>query len=331
MRVSPTVRVLGVCAVVITAIIGSSYALGQATPTKFKPEASSVSHVPPAADAAAAPSPTALPAASPAASAAASPAPDGGRAPVRQAAARQQLPGAAGPMAQPIVGPGRPPMAAEKGGPFGARRSTGTPQVALTFDDGPDPTYTPQTLDLLRRYNVKATFCLVGINVRAFPELVRRIADEGHTLCNHSWSHDTGMGLRSKASIKADLERTNAEIHKAAPGHKVSYYRQPGGAWTASIVAVARQLGMTSLHWAVDPQDWTRPGASSISSRVNSGTARGSIVLMHDAGGDRRGTVSALRSILPNLTRRFQLAALAPGIDPPMRFGRDLPLKTGQR
>jgi peptidoglycan/xylan/chitin deacetylase (PgdA/CDA1 family) len=322
MRISPTVRVLGVCAIVITAILGSSYALGQATPTRSesegKPEAASISHAPPAA-------------AAPMASPTPSPVPDGGRAPVRQAAARQQLPGAAVPMARPIVGPGRPPMAAEKGGPFGARRSTGTPQVALTFDDGPDPTYTPQTLDLLRRYQVKATFCLVGINVREFPELVRRIADEGHTLCNHSWSHDTGMGLRSKASIKADLERTTAAIHAAAPGYKVSYYRQPGGAWTASIVAVARQLGMTSLHWAVDPRDWTRPGAGSIISRVNSGTVRGSIVLMHDAGGDRRGTVSALRSILPNLTRRFQLAALPPGIDPPVRFGRDLPLKAGQR
>jgi peptidoglycan/xylan/chitin deacetylase (PgdA/CDA1 family) len=323
MRISPTVRVLGVCAIVVTAIMASSYALGQATSTKSEPEAAPASHASPTPDAAAT---SASPTASPPAGVAA-----GGRAPVRQAAARQQLPGAAFGLAQPIVGPGRPPIAAEKGGPFGARRSTGTPQVALTFDDGPDPTYTPQTLDLLKRYNIKATFCLVGINVREFPELVRRIADEGHTLCNHSWSHDTGMGMRSTASIKADLERTNAAIHKAAPGYMVSYYRQPGGAWTSSIVAVARQLGMTSLHWAVDPQDWTRPGASSIVSRVNSGTARGSIVLMHDAGGDRRGTVSALRSILPNLSRRFQLTALPPGIDPPARFGRDLPLKTGQR
>src|ERR671910_2729596 len=100
MRVSPTVRVLGVCTIVITAIIGSSYALGQATPTKFKPEASSVSQLPPAADAAA----TSSPAASPTASPAASPAPDGGRAPVRQGG-----------------GPARPARAAAGGGGPGVR------------------------------------------------------------------------------------------------------------------------------------------------------------------------------------------------------------------
>lgn len=312
MRISPTVRVLGISAVVVSAIIASSYALGQAT---------SPSKAPPSVRAAAtnAPSPSA-PAPAP------SGVPDGGPAPVRQAAARQAAPVAAVPwaLAKPVAGPGQPPMTAEKGGPFGARRSTGTQQVALTFDDGPDPTWTPATLDLLKRYHVKATFCLVGINAKAFPELVRRIVDEGHTLCNHSWTHDVGMGFRSRESIRADLERTNAAIRKAVPGAKVSYYRQPGGAWTSTIVAVAREVGMTSLHWAVDPQDWRKPGAGSISSTVTSATRRGSIVLLHDAGGDRRGTVTALRTILPNLTRRFQLMALPAGIDPPVQHGRDV-------
>jgi peptidoglycan-N-acetylglucosamine deacetylase len=231
---------------------------------------------------------------------------------------------------QPITGPGRPPLPAERGGPFGSRRTTGTPEVALTFDDGPDPSQTPQALALLRRHRVKATFCLVGVNVRAFPGLVRQIAGDGHTLCNHSWGHDVGLGLRSRAGIRDDLARTNEAIRKAAPGARVSYYRQPGGAWTAPIVAVSRELGMTPLHWTVDPQDWRKPGAGSIASTVNSGTTRGAIVLLHDAGGDRRGTISALRSILPNLSRRFRLCALPPGIDPPRLHGREWPLKPGQ-
>ncbi|MDQ7906672.1 polysaccharide deacetylase family protein [Phytohabitans sp. ZYX-F-186] len=235
------------------------------------------------------------------------------------------------PMAvQPFTGPGRPPLPAERGGPFGSRLTTGTPEVALTFDDGPDPSQTPQALALLRRYGVKATFCLVGVNVKAFPALVRRIVGEGHTLCNHSWEHDVGLGARSRASIRADLVRTNDAIRKAAPGARVSYYRQPGGAWTASVVAVSRELGMTPLHWTVDPQDWRKPGAGSIASTVNSGTTRGAIILLHDAGGDRRGTLAALRSILPNLGRRFQLCALPPGIDPPRMHGREWPLKPGQ-
>lgn len=232
--------------------------------------------------------------------------------------------------AQPITGPGRPPLPAERGGPFGSRRTTGTPEVALTFDDGPDPGQTPQALAMLRRYGVKATFCLVGVNVRQFPELVRQIARDGHTLCNHSWEHDVRLGARSRASIRANLSRTNKAIREAAPGARVSYYRQPGGAWTGAVVAVSRELGMTPLHWTVDPQDWRKPGAGSIASTVNSSTTRGAIVLLHDAGGDRRGTIAALRSILPNLSRRFELSALPPGIDPPRMHGREWPLKPGQ-
>jgi peptidoglycan-N-acetylglucosamine deacetylase len=213
----------------------------------------------------------------------------------------------------PITGPNRPPLPDEATGPFGSRVTTGTPEVALTFDDGPDPQWTPQVLDLLARYQIKATFCLVGINVVEFPQLVKRIFDAGHTLCNHSWIHDTKMSGRSHDSIYNDLARTNAAIKAAAPGSRVSYYRQPGGAWSAGIVAVAKQLGMTSLHWQVDPRDWAKPGARSIASTVTSATTPGAIVLLHDAGGDRRGTVEALRTILPNLVSRLRLEPLPAG------------------
>ncbi|WP_281895323.1 polysaccharide deacetylase family protein [Phytohabitans aurantiacus] len=234
------------------------------------------------------------------------------------------------PPRQPITGPNRPPLPAERGGPFGSRRTTGTSTVALTFDDGPDPKHTPQTLELLRRYRIKATFCLVGVNAKAFPRLVKAIVDDGHTLCNHSWDHDIQLGTKSRATIRANLIRANNAIRAAAPGSRISYYRQPGGAWTAGVVGVARELGMTSLHWTVDPQDWRKPSAGSIAGTVNAGTTRGAIVLLHDAGGDRRGTVTALRSILPNLSRRFQLGALPPGTDAPRRHGFELPVKPGQ-
>ncbi|WP_239090595.1 polysaccharide deacetylase family protein [Asanoa iriomotensis] len=195
--------------------------------------------------------------------------------------------------------------------------TTGTQQVALTFDDGPDPTFTPQVLALLRQYHVKATFCVVGELVALYPDLTRAIAADGHTLCNHTWSHDIGFASQPPATMRAELERTSAEIHNAAPGAKISYFRQPGGEWSAGVVAVAKDLGMSSLHWAVDPQDWTQPGAATITSRVEGETDRGSIVLLHDGGGDRAGTVEALKSILPDLTQRFTLVALPPGDDPP--------------
>jgi peptidoglycan/xylan/chitin deacetylase (PgdA/CDA1 family) len=208
----------------------------------------------------------------------------------------------------------RPRLPMEKSGPFGGRISTGSREVALTFDDGPDPRYTPEVLALLQRYRVKATFCVVGEQAQAYPELIRAIAAAGHTLCNHSWNHDVTLGSRSKATIRSDLTRTNAAIRAAVPGARIVYYRQPGGAWTSAVVATAWELGMTSLHWDVDPQDWARPGAGSIASTVTADVGAGSIVLMHDAGGNRQQTVTALKTILPNLLRRFELESLPTGL-----------------
>jgi peptidoglycan/xylan/chitin deacetylase (PgdA/CDA1 family) len=342
----PTVRTFLLVGVVASAIIASSYALGRSTgapadSAEARGAARSAAHAGAETDSATAAkhdtgsvqAPDAAKIAGNAAAKAAAPA--GGTAAGGRASAQKPRPVASVQqgsvaMSQPIVGPGRPPLLPDKGGPAGARRTTGSRAVALTFDDGPDPTFTPQVLTLLRRYHVKATFCLVGQNAQAFPQLVRAIVADGHTLCNHSWQHDTGLGRRSKAAIRSDLERTNAAILRAAPGARVSYFRQPGGMWTSAVVAVAKQLGMSSLHWEVDPQDWRKPGAGSIVATVNAGTVRGAIVLLHDAGGDRRGTVTALRTILPNLTRRFQLVALPPGIDPPSRYGIDMPLHPGQ-
>jgi peptidoglycan/xylan/chitin deacetylase (PgdA/CDA1 family) len=195
-------------------------------------------------------------------------------------------------------------------GPYGIRQATGTANVALTFDDGPDPRWTPAVLDLLRYHGISATFCLIGVNVQAYPDLVRRIVSEGHTLCNHSWAHEIGLGTRSPEAIRANLMRVNDEIHKALPGVAIPYFRQPGGAWTTRAVQVAKSLGMASIHWDVDPQDWRRPGAVAIAKFVNGGTRPGSIVLLHDGGGDRSGTVAACRFFLPYLRGRFSLVAL---------------------
>jgi peptidoglycan-N-acetylglucosamine deacetylase len=177
---------------------------------------------------------------------------------------------------------------------------------------------------------VKATFCLIGVNVVKFPQLVRDIVAEGHTLCNHSWVHDMGLGRRSPEWIMADLSRTNTAIRRAVPDAKISYYRQPGGIWTRAVVAAAAKLGMTALHWQVDPQDWRKPGAYAISSKVIAATQPGSIVLMHDGGGNRSGTALALRSILPNLVARFHLEALPSGVDQPQPVDMDIPPHFGQ-
>jgi peptidoglycan/xylan/chitin deacetylase (PgdA/CDA1 family) len=211
---------------------------------------------------------------------------------------------------------GRPPLPSDPNGPFGSRQTTGTSRVALTFDDGPDPTYTPRVLALLRRYQVKATFCLVGENVRAHPDLVRAIVADGHTLCNHSWSHDLRLGSRPTVTILADLLRTNRAIQAAVPGVEIRYFRQPGGNWTARVVSTAAQLGMTSLDWAVDPRDWAESSPARIAATVTGQTTAGDIVLMHDGGGNRAATATALEAILSTLTNRVDLAALPTRPDP---------------
>ncbi|MFV2009281.1 polysaccharide deacetylase family protein [Micromonospora sp. LOL_013] len=226
--------------------------------------------------------------------------------------------------------PAYAPMAPDRSGPHGTRRTSGSAAVALTFDDGPHPVHTRQTLDVLRQFGVKATFCLVGRNVVAHPELVRAIATDGHTLCNHSWSHDFDLGSYPTAAIRTDLIRTSEAIRAAAPGHPVSYYRQPGGFWTPAVVEVARELGMTSIHWTIDPADYIQPGAGSITATVTAQAVPGSIVLLHDAGGNRTGTVLALRSILPNLRQRLLVDALPPMAEPADQRSRRLHLRTGQ-
>ncbi|WKU03043.1 polysaccharide deacetylase family protein [Micromonospora sp. HUAS LYJ1] len=192
--------------------------------------------------------------------------------------------------------------------PAGLRKATGVRAVALTFDDGPDPTWTPRVLNQLRANQVKATFCVVGTQVRKHPELVARIVREGHQLCNHSWRHDVDLGRRPVADIRADLVRTNQAITKAVPGAKVPFYRQPGGRWTPEVVQVAKELGMRSLHWTVDPQDWAKPAAGVISGRIKGAARPGAVVLMHDGGGDRSRTLSAVPHVIGDLKRRFGIA-----------------------
>jgi peptidoglycan/xylan/chitin deacetylase (PgdA/CDA1 family) len=200
-------------------------------------------------------------------------------------------------------------------GPAKSLMKTGTAGVALTFDDGPDPAQTPKILDLLAEYHVHATFCLVGQNVAAHPDLVRRIVAEGHTVCNHTWRHSLTLGRQKPAEIRADLQRTNDAILAAAPDAKIKYLRAPGGNFSPDFVKVAAELGMTSIYWQVDPRDWDHPAGESdaaheakVITAIKSHTRSGSIVLSHDYG--QPDTIAAYRILLPWLQNHFKLIAL---------------------
>jgi peptidoglycan/xylan/chitin deacetylase (PgdA/CDA1 family) len=195
-------------------------------------------------------------------------------------------------------------------GPFGTATTTGSSAVALTFDDGPAGN-TAQVLDLLKRYGIHATFCVIGSQVAGYPDLIRRIVNEGHTLCNHTWTHDLALRIRSRAQITAELQQTNDAIHRIVPNAPIVYFRNPGANFSPLTISVAASMGMKSIYWAVDPRDWSRPGTQAIINNVVGNTGPGSIVLMHDGGGDRSQTVQALQTILPNFKSRFSLIPLS--------------------
>ncbi|WP_371667853.1 polysaccharide deacetylase family protein [Streptomyces sp. NBC_00289] len=222
-------------------------------------------------------------------------------------------PPAAGPQAQPALKPSAyrlqpltgygPPQAAPaatrvRHEPF-LRMSGRGRTMLLTFDDGPDPRYTPHILDTLAEYDVRASFFVCGEMASYNKDLLARMADEGHVVGNHTWSHPLLTRLRRR-QIRTEMERTSDVIEDAC-GERPVWFRAPYGAWNRAAFQLGAGLGMEPLAWTVDTLDWTRPGARTIVGRVEKGAAPGVVVLSHDAGGDRSQSVRALRDYLPRL------------------------------
>ncbi|WP_416519389.1 polysaccharide deacetylase family protein [Streptomyces achromogenes] len=180
----------------------------------------------------------------------------------------------------------------------------GAHAVNITIDDGPDPVWTPQVLELLRDNGVKATFCMVGPQAEAHPDLVRQVVAAGHRLCDHTVSHDTGMDHKSESYQARQILEAERQITKASGGVRPMYYRAPGGAFTPYSRKLAASHGMRPLGWNVDSKDFERPGSEAIIATVKGELANGPTILFHDAGGDRAQTVAALRTLLPWLKQQ---------------------------
>ncbi len=191
------------------------------------------------------------------------------------------------------VRPARPPVRTR---PFEALPQLGRSMV-LTFDDGPDPAYTPDILATLRTYGVHAMFFLCGEMADAHRDLVHAIADDGHVIGNHSWTHPLMTGL-SRAGVRDEMGRTSDVIEEIV-GDAPRWYRAPYGAWNRNAFELGAEMGMEPMAWTVDSLDWETPGTSTIVRRVKAGAAPGVVVLSHDAGGVRTQTVAALRRYLP--------------------------------
>jgi len=185
----------------------------------------------------------------------------------------------------------------------------GEHQVAITFDDGPDPEWTPKILDILKAANIKAAFFVVGVNAERYPGLVKRIVDEGHEIGNHTYYHPN-LALCWPEHVRLELNATQLLL-ETITGRATTLFRPPYAADTQPSqmselvpLQIAQDLDYLVVLENIDPQDWARPGTDIIVQRVKQQRRDGSIILLHDAGGDRSQTVAALPRILDWLHTR---------------------------
>jgi len=171
------------------------------------------------------------------------------------------------------------------------------PYIAMTFDDGPSALLTPKLLDLLKQRGIKATFFLVGQCAAEYPDIVKRMADEGHEIANHSWSHPA-LNKLGAGSLRQQLDTTNAAIEQAT-GKRPTLMRPPYGATSPRLNQVFdEQYGMKVILWSVDPLDWKNRNAATVYNRIVQNVHPGAIILAHDI---HASTVAAMPDVFDTL------------------------------
>jgi peptidoglycan-N-acetylglucosamine deacetylase len=174
--------------------------------------------------------------------------------------------------------------------------------VALTFDDGPWPTQTLQVLGILKKFKVKATFFVIGYLAQRYPDLIQAEVNAGMMVGDHTWDHPNTPFRDLPAKTMLDEIARNSR-YLASVGVKTLVFRPPGGSYSGPVVAGALKFGMRVVIWSVDPKDWTKPTKDEIVKRVLSRVRPGSIILMHDGGGDRSATIAALPEIIKGIQK----------------------------
>jgi peptidoglycan-N-acetylglucosamine deacetylase len=185
-------------------------------------------------------------------------------------------------------------------GPSTAKR------IALTFDDGPDPRFTGQVLDVLKQNNVKATFFVMGARAEAYPDLVKRMINEGHIVGNHSFWHPNLVDQASIATLEREVNRTEDALEKLI-GYRTKLFRAPYGFLYNELVEKLREMNYTVVAWSVDSLDWQEEPPTVIANTVTSQVKPGSVILMHDGGewdANRTPTIQSLQQIIPTLKQQ---------------------------
>lgn len=176
--------------------------------------------------------------------------------------------------------------------------------IALTFDDGPNPRYTPQILNLLKKYHAKATFFVTGYRANKYPGLVKREVMNGHIIGNHTYNHPNIARL-SLDKIREELTKSD-ELIFSITKQKPQLFRPPYGFYDEKVIRASKQAGYTVVLWSLrqDTLDWKRPGVQNIVKKVVSNIRNGDIILFHDHIQRSSQTVQALKQILPILQNK---------------------------
>ncbi|MFD7704022.1 polysaccharide deacetylase family protein [Streptomyces caelestis] len=196
-------------------------------------------------------------------------------------------------------------------------------RLVLTFDDGPDPTWTPKVLDVLKKHDAHAVFFVTGTMASRYPDLVQRMVDEGHEIGLHTFNHPD-LSLQSTKRIDWELSQNQLAITGAA-GIRTSLFRPPYSSYAEAMDnetwPVTQYIGSRGYLTVVnntDSEDWKRPGVDEIIRRATPEGGKGAIVLMHDSGGDRSQTVAALDRFLPDLKDEgYEFDNLTEALDAP--------------
>ena len=183
-------------------------------------------------------------------------------------------------------------------------------KIALTFDDGPHPRLTPKILDILKKYNVRATFFIVGKNAELYPHLVERILAEGHEIGNHTYSHGK-VSSSNFGQMKREIEACESAIYEIAD-YKTKLLRPPEGFLDNKIRDISKQMDYNIILWNIDTLDWAHKSPAEICQNVSDNISQGSIILMHDYIGYHSPTPEALALFIPILLERgYQFAVVS--------------------
>ncbi len=174
-------------------------------------------------------------------------------------------------------------------------------QVALTFDDGPHPRYTPKILSLLKEYNITATFFIIGINAENYPEALKQIASSGCEIANHTFTHNNIRNM-GEGEIEKEILRCEQTVYNIT-GIKTVLFRPPEGACVLQAKNAVHTLDYNMILWSLDTMDWAHTPSNIIANEIISNIKDGDIILMHDYVSSPNTTIDALKIIVPCLLK----------------------------